>query len=105
MDDVERLLRRQDEADDDATRDRGAAGAGSPVILGKTTTVGTYPTTAGRYYWITPNDVTGAETEGGTGTLTGLSGRFLALNIGSAIPPSGTAVLCTWIGNRWVFNY
>lgn len=105
MDDVERLMRRQDDADDDATREAGPSGAGAPVVLGKTTTVGTYPTSAGRYYWVTPNDVTGAETEGGAGTLTADSGRFLALNVGGAIPPSGTPVVCTHVPHRWVFCY
>lgn len=105
MDDVERLLRRQDESDDDASRDEGSAGDGTPTFLGKTTTITTYPTTAARFYGVIPQDVTGTDTEGSTGTLTALTGTILALNLGGAIPPSGTAVICFRVDHRWCFVY
>jgi hypothetical protein len=105
VDDIERLLRRQDEADDDATRSPGSDDPGAVSFVGKTVAVGTYPTTAGRYFAVTPQDVTGAETEGGAGTVTGLSGTVLALHLGSTIPPAGTAVVVTRVDYRFVFAY
>ena len=30
---------------------------------------------------------------------------FFALNLGTAIPPQGTPIVATFVGNRWVFRY
>ena len=43
--------------------------------------------------------------EGGTGSLSTQVGRFFALNLGSSIPPTGTNLLVTFVGNRWAFRY
>lgn len=105
MDDLDRLRRRQDEADDAAARHVGLDDSGAPCLVGKTATVTTYPTTAGRFFAVTPHDVTGTESEGSTGTVTATAGRFYALHIGTTIPPVGTTVVCVHLAHRWAFQY
>jgi hypothetical protein len=102
---IDRL--RFDDADavDAASREPLDKAAGAPSLVCKTTTCTTYPTAAMRFYCVTPQSVLGTETEGSTGTFTGTPGTFKALNLGSAIPPSGTQVLVTFVGHRWVFRY
>lgn len=102
------LLRIQDrERWDGLSNDEANPSPGSGLVsfVGKTKTVGTYPTAAARYYAIEPEVVTGAETEGASATLTVRSGTVYALNIGTAIPASGTRVLVSFVSHRWVFRY
>ena len=102
-----RRIRMDDGASlDEITRDdQPSADHGSPCIVGVTTTVTTYPTTAQRFYAITVQAILGTETEGGAGTVTARSGRIYALNLGSSIPPNGTKVVCDFVPYRWVFRY
>ena len=80
-------------------------GHGSATILAKTVTVSSYPTAAASFFGCQPVSVLGAEAEGGPGSLTVITQTFYALNLGSTVPSSGTYVLCTFTGNRWVFRY
>jgi hypothetical protein len=84
------------------TRAEGPGAGGSLAVAAKTKTVSTYPTAAGRYYACETQLVTGTETEGGTGTLTAAGDTVYAFNVGSAIPPSGTTVMLTWVSYRFV---
>ena len=82
-----------------------AYASGAPAMLALTTTIQTYPTDAQAYFACRPLILLGNEIEGGPGNVTPGSDTFFALNIGSSIPPSGTQVLVTFVGNRWVFRY
>ena len=79
---------------------------GSSSLLVKTATKTSYPTSAPSFYYCQVQTVTGAEVEGGTGTLSADSGSFVyALNLGSAIPPVGTPLIVTFEPYRWTFRY
>jgi hypothetical protein len=82
-----------------------AYASGAPAMLALTTTLSTYPTAAQSYFACLPLTLLGTEVEGGPGTVTPGSATFFALNIGSTIPPAGTQVFTTFVGNRWVFRY
>ena len=89
------------------TRDRRVGGGGSRTIVGQTTTVSAYPTSAMSYYAMLTTTIIGAEVEGGPGTITpgGPADVFYALNLGTAIPASGTNVACTQVEHRWVLRF
>ena len=79
---------------------------GGAVALAVTTTAAAYPTTAGAFYAVNPAEVDGAETEGATATFAADASRvFYALNLGTAVPPSGTYVIVAAAGGRWVFRF
>jgi hypothetical protein len=78
---------------------------GMPCLLARTTTIKSYPSLAQSFYACSPVTILGAEVEGGAGSLTAGTSTFLALNVGSAIPPSGANILVTFVDNRWVFRY
>lgn len=80
-----------------------AAGAASMVV--QTTTIAAYPTVAASFFAVVQCDATGSEVEGGPGTITPNKGKFVALNIGTAIPPLGTNLVITRPGGRWIFRY
>lgn len=77
----------------------------SPCVLAKTTTQSVYPTNAFRFFACLPQSLYGTEQEGATGIVLSGSSCFFALNLGSTLPPTGTLVLATFTGNRWVFRY
>jgi hypothetical protein len=80
-------------------------GAGAPCRVGTTSTQGAYPTTSLAFYYMTITAVTGSEVEGATATFTAGTDHFFACNIGSAIPPIGTELVCTFVDYRWTFRY
>lgn len=104
-DDVKRFLTRETELNDDIDRRDLNPAFGSPSILASTTTLSLYPTSAQSYFACTPLTLLGTEKEGSPGVTTPGYSTFFALNLGTAIPPSGTQVLTTFIGSRWVFRY
>jgi hypothetical protein len=84
----------------------GVESRGSAAMLGQTTTVKAYPTTAAAFYAVLPCDIDGAETEGAAATYVPQSGAVAyALNLGTQIPPSGTTIVCHAVGGRWCFRY
>ncbi len=95
--------------DDAIAGDLGAvpylADPGTPCLVAQTTKVSTYPTAAQSFFACSPVAVFGAEVEGAQATLTALAPIFYALNLGSAIPPMGSDVIASFVGNRWVFRY
>ena len=104
-DDAKRLFIREVALADDATRRDSDPSLGLPNLLALTTTIRTYPTTAQAYYACQPLILLGTEVEGGAGIVSVRNGTFFALNLGSTIPPTGTQILTTFVGNRWVFRY
>jgi hypothetical protein len=78
-------------------------GAHASVL--QTTTVGTYPTAAASAFGVKRVKVTAALSEGAPVTLAAEGFVFYALNLGSAVPPSGTFVLATQASGKWVFRY
>lgn len=80
------------------------APAGSSIVV-VTVTETTYPTAAGKYYAVQQVDLGGTEVEGGAGTFTTITGIFYALALtGSAVPASGTKLICDSISGRWCFR-
>lgn len=107
-DDTAQLRRRLDALVDDLERDPASGCACAPARVVQTYTESSYPAAASRVYAVRVVEISSAETEGATPTLTVTSGGFYAANIGSAIPPSGTNVLATQVGGvggLWIFRY
>ena len=82
------------------------AGSGVGATLGTTMAIETYPTVAIASYAIAPQTLDGTQEEGAVASY-GPTGAppFLAVNVGSKVPPSGTPVLCVNVGGYWVFRY
>ncbi len=79
---------------------------GNAAMCVVTATVTTYPTSAGSFYACHPELLTGPETEGATPTFTpDTATTIFALNVGSAIPPSGTKLVIHSVGGRWSFRF
>jgi hypothetical protein len=76
------------------------------ALLVTTTTVTTYPATAGAFYASNPTEIDGSEVEGGAATYTADTTQAVyVLNVGTQVPPSGTRVVAHAVGGRWVFRY
>lgn len=105
FDEAKRLRAHIAARNDRLTRFDLAAADGAPCILAQTVAVRSYPGTAASYFGCQPQTILGAEVEGGAATITPDGGTFFALNVGSAVPPVGTLVVATFVGNRWVFRY
>jgi hypothetical protein len=104
-DDAKRLALRELALADDVKRRDSDPTLGAPSLPARTTTIKTYPTTPQSYYACVPLMLLGAEVEGGPGIVTAAGATFFALNLGSTVPPPGTQLLATFVGNRWVFRY
>jgi hypothetical protein len=74
-------------------------------FVGVTTTIDSYPTSAQSYYAVIPQQTGGPEKEGGSASLTALSGTVFAANAGTSIPPEGTPVDVGFDGERHFFVY
>lgn len=99
-DDAERLRRRREAADRAATRRPGAA-VPSRVRVGKVVA----GAVAGlKSFEVQAYLVTGAETEGTTGTLTDASYSFFATNLGAGTPAVNEVVVCHYVDYRWCFR-
>jgi hypothetical protein len=100
------ILRRRMADRDDAIVSPPSPGPSSPSLVATTTHVTTYPTSAAAYYAVQVTAPGGNEVEGGAITLAAASGgKFFALNLGSSIPPEGTAVVIVQTNGRWTFRY
>jgi hypothetical protein len=78
---------------------------GSVALVVVTFQETSYPSTARALYACTIQQVSGQEVEGAVGTLTPTHATIYAYNFGSAVPPSGTAIIALQAGDRWVFRY
>ncbi len=104
-DDAKRALLRDAALADDLRRRDSDPALAAPSLLARTTTLASYPSTPQCYFACTPLTLLGVEVEGGPGALTAGTQTFFALNLGSTVPPNGTQLLVTFVGNRWVFRY
>jgi hypothetical protein len=106
MNDLRVLRDRQTAASAALDRSVGTDPYASAALCVITTTVTTYPTSAAEFYACFPELLTGSETEGAVPTFTPDTATTLyALNVGTAIPPSGTKLVIHGVGGRWVFRY
>ena len=107
MDELRILRERQQAGQEALDSARGDSPPnGSAAILAMTTTVSTYPTTAGSFFAILVQSINGSEAEGSSASYVSASSTpSYAWNAGTAIPPSGTPVVCHAVGGRWVFRY
>jgi len=87
----------------DRAGDLASYASAAQVVL--TTTVSVYPTSANEFYACIPQQLTGAIIEGGAATYNGLSSTIYALNVGTMVPPAGTALVVHSVGGRWVFRF
>jgi hypothetical protein len=79
---------------------------GTVSLLVQTTTITSYPTAANAFYACRPVEVGGNETEGGAASYTADGAQVLyCYNLGTSIPTSGTRVIASAVGNRWVFRF
>ncbi len=74
-------------------------------MLVTTATKTTYPTTPNAFYYCTAQSISGPATEGGTATVTGLSVKLYAYNLGTTIPPVGTTRVAHLTSGTWTFQY
>jgi hypothetical protein len=82
------------------------AADGSAALLLTTTTISTYPSTAGAFFASNPTEIDGSEVEGAAVSYTADTTQVVyALNVGTMIPPDGTRVVASSVGGRWVFRY
>jgi len=102
-DEAARLRRRQAGLDDDAAAPEGRSGLGVPCVVASV--YHATGSTAGAFYTMELQDVSGSETEGASGVFTATGLRFKALNLGSVQPPNNTKVACQRGDYRWVFRY
>lgn len=106
MNDTRILRERQAATRAAALRLAPFAEEGAVAVLAQTTTVSSYPTTAGVFYACMPISVDGAETEGAAASFHADQTRtFYALNLGSQVPPRGTLIIAHGCGGRWIFRY
>ena len=100
-----RLLQDELELKKQVRRTLGNPSPSSPTLVANTKTITHYPSAPGQYFACEPMSVLGVEAEGEIGTFTNFGAIFFALNLGTAIPPSGTKLIVTFVENRWVFRY
>jgi hypothetical protein len=106
MSDLRVMRERQLNASAALDRSAGQDPYGSAAMCVITTTLVTYPLAAAEFYACNPELLTGTETEGAAATFTADSATVVyAVNVGTAIPPSGTKVVIHAAGGRWVFRY
>jgi hypothetical protein len=106
MNDLRVMRERQLATSSALDRSTGQDLYGSAALCVITTTVMTYPTSAAAFYACNPELLTGAETEGAAATFTADTATVVyAVNVGTAIPPSGTKIVIHAVGGRWVFRF
>jgi hypothetical protein len=103
----DRILRaRHDDLADLVDRIVPFSSDGSAALLVQTTTVTSYPTTAGAFYASNPIEIDGNEVEGSAASYTAdVTQLVYVLNVGTQVPPVGTRVVVHAVGGRWVFRY
>lgn len=105
--DEARLLRHRLEAiggDIDRLRDPGGD-MGSPTFLLRTRTLAAYPTAARSFYACDYLLLDGVEAAGEPVEMAVETGPVFALNLGTRIPPSGTAMVASVADGLHVFQY
>lgn len=75
------------------------ASGGAPAFVGRVTTISP---AVGEYLLVTPVTVTGAEVEGGTGTIIDGSGSVPVYLVGPSTAITGELLACRFVDYRWV---
>jgi hypothetical protein len=104
-DEARRLRVRDEDITDALTTSPYLADPGSPCLVLQTKALTAYPSAAQSFFACVPVTVLGTEIEGGQAALTPLTPTLFAFNLGAALPPQGTNVIASYVGNRWVFRY
>ena len=104
-DEAKRLRIRDAARADEAKRLGLAPTIGAPCLVARTKVIQSYPNVAAAFYGCESQTITGTEVEGGPATITTDGDTFYALNLGSVVPPQGTPIVATFLGNRWAFRY
>ena len=104
-DDAKRLRVRDASRSDAQKRPEPGPSGGAPSLVARTKVVHAYPSVASAYYACETQTVSGTEAEGGPATVTGDGTTFYALNLGTLVPPQGTPIVVTFVGNRWAFRH
>ncbi len=104
-DDAKRLCLRDAARAEEAKWLDLAPAIGAPSLVARTKLLLSYPNVASAYFACESQTITGMEVEGGSATIVTDGNTFFSLNIGTAIPPQGTPIVVTFVGNRWVFRY
>jgi hypothetical protein len=79
---------------------------GTTSVLVSTTTVASYPTSAGSFFACVPQAVDGTEAEGSAATYVAESSSVIYVyNTGTAIPTPNTMILAHLVGGRWVMRF
>lgn len=107
MDNDSRVLRERSLAAQEALdRSPDLPSDAAAAVLAQTVAIGTYPTTLNVAYDCVAVEIDGEEDEGATATYVATSSNaFLAVNLGSQIPPVGTILICHAVGGRWCFRW
>ncbi len=105
LDEAKRLRIRDENFSDELSRAMTFPSPGAPCLVARTTKLAVYPITARQYFACAPVAVMGNEAEGSAAILSPLPTTFFAINLGGSVPPLGTDVVTTFVGNRWVFRY
>jgi len=92
------------------TRNRLKPPDNPDCVVAKTTTHsnGSYPSDPANprvKFAMIAVDIGGDEVEGATATFEPKGAIFLALNLGSKIPPEGSKVICHRMNGRWTFSF
>ena len=97
-DEATKLRIRESALTEDSVRWLSDQVGGSPSMVARTVSLGSYPTSPSRYYACIPITVLGSEVQGGSGVLTAEPGTFFALNLGStdSPPPARTYSSPSW---------
>lgn len=90
---------------DNLTRHDRDPSFATPCLVAQTKVQSSYPSVAQNFFACAPLTILGLEVEGGTGVIMPGSATFLALNLGSAVPPAGTNIVATFVDSRWVFRF
>lgn len=104
--DVRVQRRRQEDVQADLDRRVYGSDNGAPVLVGKTSTDGSYPVAAQAVYKVELYLTGGELKEGATPTFTDLGMAEYATNLGSAVPGLGQLVrLDLAPGGRYTFEF
>lgn len=107
MDETREIRDRLTELEDLISRLEAQQVPAGKAMSCQTVSGGSYPTAPGnlKTFYVQGYDITGVETEGGTGSEASTTGSFFAVMIGSGLPAVGTRVLAYHTGTAWVFPY
>lgn len=102
---AQRVQRRLDQVEELIARLGQGAPGGHAFMVGRTTTVGAYPTSPLAYFAVQVTRVGNPEVEGGTPSFTDAGSVEMVANVGKGLPPPASRVECRRTGGRWVMQW